>query len=287
MTESAVALTGVTKIFPVPFQRRSVVAVRDLNLEVAAGQIYGLLGPNGSGKSTTLKIILGLVPPTSGRAAIFGRDSNEVASRESVGFLPESPYFYKFLTGAETLRFYGKLCGLRGTRLRQRVDQMLELVRLTEARDRRLGGYSKGMLQRIGLAQALIQEPSLLVLDEPTAGVDPAGAKEIRDLILELKERGMTILLSSHLLSQVQEICDRVGILANGILVRQGALPDLLGVANQTQLILQDAPPHLVDEIEMLVSRSGARLIERGQARASLEQLFLEATGPKDGKPNE
>jgi len=127
MSESAVALTGVTKIFPVPFQRRTVVAVRDLNLNVAAGQIYGLLGPNGSGKSTTLKIILGLVPPTRGRAAIFGRDSDEVASRESVGFLPESPYFYKFLTGAETLRFYGKLCGLRGARLRQRVEQMLEL----------------------------------------------------------------------------------------------------------------------------------------------------------------
>jgi ABC-2 type transport system ATP-binding protein len=287
MTEPAVALTGVTKIFPIPFQRRSVVAVRDLNLEVAAGQIYGLLGPNGSGKSTTLKIILGLVPPTSGRAAIFGRDSDEVASRESVGFLPESPYFYKFLTGAETLRFYGKLCGLRGAALRQRVAQMLDLVRLTDARDRRLGGYSKGMLQRIGLAQALIQEPTLLVLDEPTAGVDPAGAKEIRDLILELKDRGITVLLSSHLLSQVQEICDRVGILANGVLVREGALPDLLGVANQTQLTLEDAPPHLVDEIEMLVSRSGARLIARGQARASLEQLFLKATDPQDGKPNE
>ncbi len=287
MTESAVALTSVTKIFPVPFQRRSVVAVRDLNLEIAGGQIYGLLGPNGSGKSTTLKIILGLVPPTEGRATIFGRDSDEVASRESVGFLPESPYFYKFLTGEETLRFYGKLCGLRGARLRQRVDQMLELVRLTDARDRRLGGYSKGMLQRIGLAQALIQEPALLVLDEPTAGVDPAGAKEIRDLILELKERGITILLSSHLLGQVQEICDRVGILANGVLVREGALPDLLGVANQTQLLLENAPPQGVGEIEMLASRSGARLIERGQARASLEQLFLEATDPKDGKPNE
>jgi ABC-2 type transport system ATP-binding protein len=287
MTESAVALTGVTKIFPIPFQRRSVVAVRDLNLEVAAGQIYGLLGPNGSGKSTTLKMILGLVPPTRGRSAIFGRDSDDVASRESVGFLPESPYFHKFLTGAETLRFYGKLCGLHGVRLRRRVDQMLDLVRLTDARDRRLGGYSKGMLQRIGLAQALIQEPTLLVLDEPTAGVDPAGAKEIRDLILELKERGITVLLSSHLLGQVQEICDRVGILANGVLVREGALPDLLGVANQTQLTLQDAPPHLVDEIETLVTRSGARVIGRSQPRSSLEQLFLEATDPEDGKPNE
>ena len=276
----AVALTGVTKVFPVPFQRRSVVAVRDLNLQVAAGQIYGLLGPNGSGKSTTLKIILGLVTPTRGQAQIFGRDSERVASRESVGFLPESPYFYKFLTGQETLRFYGKLCGLRGAALKGRVEEMLALVGLTNARDRRLGGYSKGMLQRIGLAQALIQEPALLVLDEPTAGVDPAGAREIRDLILELKTRGITVLLSSHLLGQVQEICDRIGILANGVLVREGALSDLLGVENQTQFVLENAPPELLDAIDGLATRSGARVIQRGRPRTSLEQLFLESTEP-------
>lgn len=283
MTESAVALTGVTKVFPVPFQRRSVVAVRDLNLQVAPGQIYGLLGPNGSGKSTTLKIILGLVTPTRGRAQIFGRDSERVASRESVGFLPESPYFYKYLTGEETLCFYGKLCGMRGATLKNRVDEMLALVGLTNARKRRLGGYSKGMLQRIGLAQALIQEPALLVLDEPTAGVDPAGAREIRDLILDLKRRGITVLLSSHLLGQVQEICDRIGILANGVLVREGALSDLLGVENQTQIVLENASAELVDEIGVLAARSGSRLVERGQPRTSLERLFLEATQP----PNE
>jgi ABC-2 type transport system ATP-binding protein len=216
MTEPAVAVIGISKVFPALLQRRLVVAVRDLNLEVSSGQIYGLLGPNGSGKSTTLKIILGLVSPTRGKTKIFGRDSNQVASREAVGFLPESPYFYKYLTGAETLCFYGKLCGLRGTRLRSRVEELLELVGLTSARDRRLGGYSKGMLQRIGLAQAIVQEPNLVVLDEPTAGVDPIGAREIRDLILALKRRGITILLSSHLLGQMQEICDRVGILETG-----------------------------------------------------------------------
>jgi ABC-2 type transport system ATP-binding protein len=282
MTEPAVALTGVTKIFPVALQRRSIVAVRDLNLEVAAGQIYGLLGPNGSGKSTTLKIILGLVPPTRGRAQIFERDSDRVASRESVGFLPESPYFYQFLTAEETLRFFGKLCGLRSARLKQRVEEMLALVGLTNARKQRLGGFSKGMLQRIGLAQALIHEPALLVLDEPTAGVDPAGAREIRDLILDLKGRGITVLLSSHLLGQVQEICDRVGILANGVLVREGALSDLLGVENQTQLILENASAGLVEEIDALAARSGARLLERGTPRTSLERLFLEATQPQD-----
>ena len=278
----AVSLTGVTKTFPVPFQRRSIVAVRDLNLEVAPGQVYGLLGPNGSGKSTTLKIILGLVTPTRGTARIFGRDSQDVASRTSVGYLPESPYFYRFLTGAETLRFYGKLCRLRGAALKDRVDEMLELVGLTNARDRRLAGYSKGMLQRIGLAQALIQEPALLVLDEPTAGVDPAGTVEIRDLILQLKGRGMTVLLSSHLLGQVQEICDRVGILADGALVREGPLSDLLGVERQTQFIVEDAPESLINEIEAIAARVGARIVGRGKPRTSLEQLFLEATQTKN-----
>jgi ABC-2 type transport system ATP-binding protein len=284
MTELAVALKGVTKIFPVPLQRRGVVAVRDLDLEVPAGQIYGLLGPNGSGKSTTLKIILGLVTPTRGSVRIFGEQSERVASRESVGFLPESPYFYKFLTGEETLRFYGKLCGLRGASLRDRVEAMLKAVGLTSARERRLAGYSKGMLQRIGLAQAMIQEPRLLILDEPTAGVDPAGAREIQDLILELKGRGITILLSSHLLGQMQEICDRVGILAEGVLVREGALSDLLGVEKQTQIVLENAAETLVAEIESLAVRSGARVVERGQPRTSLERLFLETT---QRRPNE
>src|SRR5262252_1158142 len=164
----AVAVQGLTKIFPVPFHpTRRVIAVNDLSLRIERGEVYGLLGPNGSGKSTTLKIILGLVSPTRGRTEIFGRDSREVGSREAVGFLPENPYFYKYLTGAETLRFYGKLAGLRGRALAARTNELLALVRLEAARERRLGGYSKGMLKRIGLAQALIQEPRLIVLDEP------------------------------------------------------------------------------------------------------------------------
>src|SRR5713226_9090773 len=171
MIDTVVTVSGLTKIFAVPFHRQPIVAVRDLDLRVQAGEVYGLLGPNGSGKSTTLKIVLGLVSPTRGHTEIFGRDSCLVESREAVGFLPENPYFYKYLTGEETLRFFGKLCGLSGSRLRERSDQLLELVGLTNARDRRLSTYSKGMLQRIGLAQALIHEPKLLVLDEPTAGV--------------------------------------------------------------------------------------------------------------------
>jgi ABC-2 type transport system ATP-binding protein len=284
MTEPAVAVTGLTKTFPVPFQRRSIVAVSDLTLRVEAGQVYGLLGPNGSGKSTTLKIILGLVRPTRGKTEIFGRDSREVSSREAIGFLPESPYFPKYLTGAETLRYYGKLCGARGAQLERRIAELLELVGLTNAGNRHLRGYSKGMLQRIGLAQALVNEPRLVVLDEPTTGLDPSGSREIQDLILELKKRGITVLLSSHLLGQVQEVCDRVGILARGSLVREGRLDDLLGVENQTEVILENARPQLVEQIAILARESGVPIVEQRRPRRTLEQLFLEVTADDRGQ---
>jgi ABC-2 type transport system ATP-binding protein len=282
MIETAITVRGLTKVFPIPFHRQSVVAVRDLNLRVEAGEVYGLLGPNGSGKSTTLKIILGLVSPTRGYTEIFGRDSRLVESREAVGFLPENPYFYKYLTGAETLRFFGRLCGLHQSRLRKRIEELLDLVGLTNARHRRLGTYSKGMLQRIGLAQALIQEPKLVILDEPTAGVDPAGSREIRDLILDLKRRGITVLLSSHLLAQAQEICDRVGILANGVLVREGRLDQLIAIENQTELVLENASDTLVNEIEALARNSNAKLIARRGSTTTLERLFLDATKGAD-----
>jgi ABC-2 type transport system ATP-binding protein len=283
MTDSAVAVHGLTKIFPVPFHpTRGVVAVKDLSLRIEPGEVYGLLGPNGSGKSTTLKIILGLVSPTRGRTEIFGRDSRLVESRDAVGFLPENPYFQKFLTGKETLRFFGRLCGLRGAKLRNQVNELLDLVGLSKARNRRLGTYSKGMLQRIGLAQALVHDPRLVVLDEPTAGVDPAGSRDIRDLILDLKRRGITVLLSSHLLAQAQEICDRIGILADGVLVREGRLQELIAIENQTELVIADASDELVREIESVVNRSTAKLIERRKSTTTLERLFLEATGEND-----
>lgn len=282
MTDPAVTVRGLTKVFPIPFRRERLVALRGLNLDVAPGQIYGLLGPNGSGKSTTLKIILGLVRPTAGSTKIFGRDSREVGSREAVGFLPENPYFYKYLTGEETLRFYGKLCGLTGGNLHKRIAELLALVGLEEARDRRLGGYSKGMLQRIGLAQALVQEPRLVILDEPTAGVDPAGSRIIRNLLVDLKSRGITVLLSSHLLGQVQEICDRVGILSRGELVREGPLAELLAVKNQAELILEGATPELVAQIAHLLRESPARLVEERRSQTTLEWLYLEATGEEE-----
>ncbi|MEO6742265.1 MAG: ABC transporter ATP-binding protein [Chthoniobacteraceae bacterium] len=286
MDTPAISIENLTKEFTHPsvFKRGKITAVENLTLNVEAGHVYGLLGPNGSGKSTTMKIVLGLVTPTSGRTCIFGRDSRDVESREAVGFLPENPYFYKFLTGAETLDFYGKLCGLGGKMLRERSRELLALVGLEDAADRRVGGYSKGMLQRIGLAQALVQDPRLLVLDEPTAGVDPAGSHEIRDLILRLKQRGITVMLCSHLLSQVQEICDRIGIMNHGKLVREGALDDLISIENQTEFVLENASPALLAELRERAKAGGARVLAEHRPQQNLERYFLEVTAGKTGE---
>jgi len=260
-----------------------VRAVDNVSFEIASGEIYGLIGPNGSGKSTTMKALLGLVSPTSGTCSIFGRDSSKVDSRQDVGFLPENPYFYKHLSGEETIRFYGRLCGMKGAALRKRILELLELVGLQDAGKRRLGGYSKGMLQRIGLAQALVQDPRLLILDEPTAGVDPIGSRQIRDLILKLKKRGFTVFLCSHLLEQVQEVCDRVGIIHRGALVKEGRLEDLIAIEDQTEIILRNATPGLLDRIHDLAHREeDVELVRSGHPRTTLERLFLRETIQRD-----
>ncbi|MFD0893165.1 ABC transporter ATP-binding protein [Luteolibacter ambystomatis] len=267
------------KDFKTSFRRAPLRAVDRVSLVIQPGEVYGLIGPNGSGKSTTMKALLGLVAPTSGRCAIFGKDSLKVDSRDDVGFLPENPYFYKHLTGTETLSFYGKLCGLRGRILKDRVAELLELVDLKEARDRRIAGYSKGMLQRIGLAQALVQEPRLVILDEPTAGVDPIGSRQIRDLILKLRDKGITVFLCSHLLEQVQEVCDHVGIIFRGKMVKEGHLEDLIAIEDQTEIVLRDASPELVAEIQALVKRSGrTEWLRSGKPKTTLERLFLRET---------
>jgi ABC-2 type transport system ATP-binding protein len=278
MSAPAVQIENISKFFPIPLRRQRVQAVKNLSLVVEPGQVYGLLGPNGCGKSTTLKILLGLVTPNSGRALVFGKDSREYRSRRDVGFLPENPYFHKFLTAAELLAFHGKICGLSGKKLTARIDELIDLVGLSDARDRRVGGFSKGMLQRIGLAQALVHDPGLVVLDEPTAGVDPAGSHQIRDLILDLKKRGKTILLTSHLLEQVQEICDRVGIMARGEMIREGALEDLVRVKNQTEFVIENSTPELAAQIQNLVTASRANLVAMRQPERSLETVFLELT---------
>ncbi len=272
----AVEIRNLVKEFKTSFRRKPLRAVDDVSIRIMPGEVYGLIGPNGSGKSTTMKALLGLVAPSSGQCSIYGRDSLKVDSRDEVGFLPENPYFYKHLSGAETLRFYGKLCGLGGRKLEDRVGELLALVDLEGARDRRLGGYSKGMLQRIGLAQALVQEPRLVILDEPTAGVDPLGSRQIRDLILKLRERGITVFLCSHLLEQVQEVCDQVGIIFRGKMVREGKLEDLIAIEDQSEIVLRDASPELLEKIKELVeSTPGASVVKTGKPRTTLERLFL------------
>jgi ABC-2 type transport system ATP-binding protein len=279
-TTPAVEIEGLVKDFRTSFRRKPLRAVDGVSIRILPGEVYGLIGPNGSGKSTTMKALLGLVAPTAGRCSIFGRDSLRVDSRNDVGFLPENPYFYKHLSGEETLAFYGRLCGLKGAKLKDRIGELLELVDLEGARHRRVGGYSKGMLQRIGLAQAMVQDPRLLILDEPTAGVDPVGSRQIRDLILRLRERGITVFLCSHLLEQVQEVCDHVGIIFQGKMVKEGRLEDLIAIEDQTEIVLKDADEALVAAIRHLVAESGggASIVRDGRPRTTLERLFLKET---------
>ena len=282
MSELAVEVKNLTKVFATGLSKDYVVAVDNLSFEVKAGEVYGLIGPNGSGKSTTMKVVLGLMAASKGSAKVFGLDSGDIRARNEIGFLPENPYFYKHLSGAETLNFYGKLCGIKGAALKDRIAELLELVDLEDAANRRLSGYSKGMLQRIGLAQTLIQNPRLVILDEPTAGVDPVGSRQIRDLIMKLRDDGYTVFLCSHLLEQVQEVCDRVGIIFKGRMRREGSLDELIAIEDQTAMTLEGASPELMEKINALVAEDGkAKVIEQGHPRTTLERLFINIAGKR------
>lgn len=273
---AAAEVTNLHKQFTTPWGRPGVYALKGVSLTIAEGEVYGLIGPNGSGKSTLMKALLGLVHPSEGTCAIFGIPSTDPISRAHVGFLPENPYFYKFLTGRETLRFYGRLCGIPRKTLKAKIDELLLLVGLEEAGNRRIGGYSKGMLQRIGVAQALIQDPRLVILDEPTAGVDPIGSRAIRDIILELKRRGMTVFLCSHLLEQVQEVCDRVGIIYQGVMMAEGSVDLLTEDLSRTEIILDYASPSFLNRMRSLIDQDPDAILRNiGHPHNSLEQVFF------------
>ena len=225
---TALEIHGLAKTYRTGFRRRVVEALKGLDLVVEAGSIFGFVGPNGAGKSTTIKLLVGLCAPTAGTAEIFGRPVSDARSRLAVGYLPENPAFHDFLRPLEVLELLGRLSGLSGAPLRRRAEEMLALVGLEHARDLTVRKFSKGMVQRLGLAQAVLHDPPLLILDEPMSGLDPIGRKDVRDLILELRRHGKTIFFSTHILNDVEVVCDRVGMVMSGRLVREGALKQLL-----------------------------------------------------------
>jgi ABC-2 type transport system ATP-binding protein len=287
MAIPAIRIQNLTKDFRLGLRGVKLRAVENLSLEVADNQVFGLLGPNGSGKSTTMKVILGLLEPTRGQCEIFGLPSDSVEARRQVGFLPESPYFYRFLTGRELVDFYAGICGVPKAKRGGRVGEVLELVGLTSAANRRVGTYSKGMLQRVGLAQAIVHDPRLVILDEPTAGVDPVGTLAITDLILELKRRGKTVLLCSHLLAQVEGVCDHLAILNQGKLVAEGSVSDLLRREGLSSLAVEHFSPAARAEVEAVLARHGARLLYVDEARVSLDRLFVEKVAPGTRQPGD
>lgn len=298
---------NLAKSFKVGFRGKSVTALKGLNLEVTEGEIFGFLGPNGAGKTTTIKILMGLIYPTSGKAWLLNREASDIGVKNRIGFLPEQPYFYDYLTSEEFLRFYGQLFGLAGDELSSRMNNLLALVGLEDAANLQLRKFSKGMLQRIGIAQALINQPDLIVLDEPMSGLDPVGRKEIRDIILRLKGEGKTVFFSTHIIPDVEMICDRVGILMKGELVNVGRLDEIINArVKYVEIIARNISKELmahmeamgfsvyetgehvsikvkdedrVDSILQMIRDGKGRVVSVAPQRETLEEYFMKKIG--------
>jgi ABC-2 type transport system ATP-binding protein len=273
-----VAVQGLTKTFRDFWMRPRARAVTDVTFEIRPHEIFGLLGPNGSGKSTTIKVLLGLLKPTKGRVAVFGKSPSDVQIKKRIGYLPEESYLYPFLNARETLDYYGRLFGLdHGTR-QKRIDELLDMVGLKAAQYRQVREYSKGMQRRIGLAQALINDPDLLILDEPTTGLDPIGTRQVKDLIVELGRRGKTVLLSSHLLADVEDVVDRMVVLYGGRIRKEGTRDQLLESTDRTTIEADTLDEQTLAEIDELIRRrsGGTKAVQRvSHPRQKLEELFL------------
>lgn len=276
---------SLTKIYRDFWGRQKVRALSALDLQVYRGEIFGLLGPNGSGKSTTIKLLLGLLFPTSGQALVFGKDATEVTKNERVGYLPEESYLYRFLNAEETLDFYGRLFDMPASVRKQRTEELIELVGLGWARRRQLREYSKGMTRRIGLAQALINDPELLLLDEPTSGLDPIGTREMKDLIIKLRDQGKTVLLSSHLLADVQDVCDRIAILHQGELKELGRVDSLLKITDELQVRARGVSDAAKQEIAAVIQRHGGSVVSMENPTTTLEELFLRIVLDSEVRP--
>jgi len=279
MTETsnhpAVEILNLRKVFRDFWQRPTVTALNGITMDVKEGEVFGLLGPNGSGKSTTIKILLGLLHPSSGTVKILGREPTDVAAKKEIGYLPEESYLYQYLTPAETLDFYARLFGIDRHTRGERSKQLLEMVGLSHAAHRPVGGFSKGMSRRIGIAQALINDPRLVFLDEPTPGLDPIGCRQVKDLIRTLAGRGKTIVLSSHLLADVEDVCDRIAILYNGEIRAHGRVRELLETSEHLSLTIPVLPPdRLAAVLKSLRALLGSEP-EVGRPSMNLEQFFL------------
>lgn len=272
-----VSSVGLVKEFRDFWNRPKAKAVNDLDFEVHEGEVLGLLGPNGSGKSTTVKMLLGLLYPTAGRLTVFGKSPRDVDTKRLIGYLPEESYLYKYLTAYETLDFFGSLFNLSELERRKRSEQLLEMVGLSHAKNRPVGEFSKGMTRRIGLAQAMINDPSLLILDEPTSGLDPLGCREVKDLIHLLKKRGKTVIVTSHLLSDIEDVCDRVIILYGGKIRAQGTLKELLTIQNTDRITTPQLKPEVMAKVlAALRSQLSEEEFHVDHPRMSLEEFFLD-----------
>ncbi|HUO07097.1 MAG TPA: ABC transporter ATP-binding protein [Phycisphaerae bacterium] len=271
----AIETRNLTKIYPGFWSNQRVTALQDLNLTVNRGEIYGLLGPNGSGKTTTIKLLLGLINPTTGVAEVLGKSAGDQISRRSIGYLPEETYLYRFLNAKQTLDFYARLFNMNHAQRRRAIDYYLDFVGLDPAvRRRRIGTYSKGQARRVGLAQALLNDPDLVILDEPTSGLDPLGTLEMKNLIKELKNAGKTVLLSSHNLADVEDVCDRVCILYRGKIEVEGSVNDLLDVRDVFTVKGRNVPLDVQKKLVAVMQEAGITEIEPGVERSRLEDLF-------------
>jgi ABC-2 type transport system ATP-binding protein len=283
--DAVVETRNLSKTYRDFWGRNKKVALQSLDLEIRRGEVFGLLGPNGSGKTTTLKLLLGLIFPTSGEAIVFGREATDVSKNQRIGYLPEESYLYKFLDAEETLDFYGRLFGMPPAERKKRAAMLIEMVGLARDRKRQLREYSKGMTRRIGVAQALINDPELVLLDEPTSGLDPIGTREMKDLIIDLRNRGKTVILCSHLLADVEDVCDRIAVLHQGELKELGRVGDLLRVGDVTQVRARGLSPEAAQRVREIIEADGVSEVEIGNPNTTLEDLFLEIVRDTEARP--
>lgn len=285
MAENVIEIRNLSKIYRDFWGRKKVQALNSLSLDVRKGEVFGLLGPNGSGKTTTLKLLLGLLFPSDGSISILGKPATDVEKNERIGYLPEESYLYRFLNAEETLDFYGRLFKMSSADRKRRSAELIELVGLQHARRRQLKEYSKGMTRRIGLAQALINDPDLVMLDEPTSGFDPSGTDDMKKLIMKLKEQGKTVVMCSHLLGDVQDVCDRIAILDGGDLKVEGRVDELLKSQDETQLLTSTLNDEALEEIKSVLAKHNVDLKAVDHPTTKLEDLFRQVISEAKARP--